>query len=71
MNIVIFASLVACAPAQAEKRVALVIGNSAYKSAPKLANPASDAARPLRPGCKLGRSPSVAVNGGGLTEVCD
>jgi uncharacterized caspase-like protein len=31
------------APAQAEKRVALVIGNSAYKSVPKLANPASDA----------------------------
>ncbi|RZN10178.1 caspase (peptidase) [Bradyrhizobium genosp. SA-3] len=27
--------------------------------------------RPLRPGCKLGRSPSVAVNGGGLTEVCN
>ena len=27
----------ACGPAQAEKRVALVIGNSAYKSAPKLA----------------------------------
>ncbi|WP_245453938.1 caspase family protein [Bradyrhizobium sp. AC87j1] len=37
------AALVTCAPAQAEKRVALVIGNSAYKSAPKLANPASDA----------------------------
>jgi len=31
------------APAQAEKRVALVIGNSAYKSVPKLANPVSDA----------------------------
>ncbi|MDA9477449.1 caspase (peptidase) [Bradyrhizobium sp. CCBAU 65884] len=27
--------------------------------------------RPLRPGCKLGRSPSVAINGGGLTEVCN
>jgi len=27
--------------------------------------------RPLRPGCRLGRSPSVAINGGGLTEVCD
>ncbi|WP_091965972.1 caspase family protein [Bradyrhizobium shewense] len=37
------AALVTCAPAQAEKRVALVIGNSAYKSVPKLANPASDA----------------------------
>ncbi|MBB4375876.1 caspase family protein [Bradyrhizobium sp. SBR1B] len=39
----IFAALCTCAPAQAEKRVALVIGNSAYKSVPKLANPASDA----------------------------
>ncbi|BAR53651.1 hypothetical protein AB7M42_006101 [Bradyrhizobium diazoefficiens] len=29
-----FAAFFACAPAQAEKRVALVIGNSAYKSAP-------------------------------------
>ncbi|WFU28101.1 caspase family protein [Bradyrhizobium sp. CB1717] len=32
-----------CAPAHADKRVALVIGNSAYKSAPKLANPVNDA----------------------------
>ncbi|PSO15588.1 caspase family protein [Bradyrhizobium sp. MOS003] len=33
----------ACGPAQADRRVALVIGNSAYKSAPKLGNPANDA----------------------------
>lgn len=32
-----------CAPAHADKRVALVIGNSAYKSAPKLSNPVNDA----------------------------
>ena len=32
-----------CGPAQAQKRVALVIGNSAYKSAPKLGNPVNDA----------------------------
>ncbi|MCK1652472.1 caspase family protein [Bradyrhizobium sp. 149] len=32
-----------CGPALAEKRVALVIGNSAYKSAPKLGNPVNDA----------------------------
>ncbi|MBR0705105.1 caspase family protein [Bradyrhizobium liaoningense] len=32
-----------CGGAQAEKRVALVIGNSAYKSAPRLANPVNDA----------------------------
>src|SRR5262245_24392368 len=30
-------------PALAQKRVALVIGNSAYQSVPKLANPANDA----------------------------
>ncbi|MGY8633873.1 caspase family protein [Bradyrhizobium sp. 14AA] len=32
-----------CGGAQAEKRVALVIGNSAYKSAPRLSNPVNDA----------------------------
>ncbi|MGC0396540.1 putative caspase-like protein [Bradyrhizobium liaoningense] len=33
----------ACGPAHADRRVALVIGNSAYKSVPRLANPANDA----------------------------
>ncbi|MGL3109240.1 caspase family protein [Bradyrhizobium sp. BR 1432] len=32
-----------CGPAQADKRVALVIGNSAYKSVPRLTNPVNDA----------------------------
>jgi formylglycine-generating enzyme required for sulfatase activity len=32
-----------CQPAFAEKRIALVIGNSAYERAPRLANPANDA----------------------------
>lgn len=41
--LLIFASCLACGPAHAEKRVALVIGNSAYKSAPKLGNPVNDA----------------------------
>ncbi|MFK4506291.1 caspase family protein [Bradyrhizobium daqingense] len=41
--VLIVATFVTCAPAQAQKRVALVIGNSAYKSVPKLANPANDA----------------------------
>jgi len=36
--------LVFYGPAFAEKRVALVIGNSAYRNAPALANPANDAA---------------------------
>ena len=31
------------APAAAEKRVALVIGNSAYENVPRLANPSNDA----------------------------
>ena len=39
----IFTVWLACGPAQAERRVALVIGNSAYKSVPKLTNPANDA----------------------------
>lgn len=33
-----------CGSAHSERRVALVIGNSAYKSVPRLANPANDAA---------------------------
>ena len=33
----------ACGPALAEKRIALVIGNSAYKNAPILSNPVNDA----------------------------
>ncbi|MBB4263953.1 MULTISPECIES: caspase family protein [unclassified Bradyrhizobium] len=33
-----------CGSAYAERRMALVIGNSAYKSVPKLSNPANDAA---------------------------
>jgi len=40
----VLASCLGSSPALADKRVALVIGNSAYKSAPKLANPVSDAA---------------------------
>ncbi|MCP3477151.1 caspase family protein [Bradyrhizobium sp. CCGUVB1N3] len=40
----IFAVLLGCGSAHAEKRVALVIGNSAYKSVPRLSNPVNDAA---------------------------
>jgi uncharacterized caspase-like protein len=36
--------LLTCSSAHAEKRVALVIGNSAYKNVPRLSNPANDAA---------------------------
>lgn len=43
--VLIFCSFwLACGSAQAEKRVALVIGNSAYKNVPQLPNPANDAA---------------------------
>jgi uncharacterized caspase-like protein len=38
------AVLAGIAPAAAEKRVALVIGNSAYESVPRLTNPSNDAA---------------------------
>ncbi|WP_461626568.1 caspase family protein [Bradyrhizobium sp. 25ACV] len=41
--VLIFAIGFACGPAHADRRVALVIGNSAYKSAPKLGNPVNDA----------------------------
>src|SRR5215472_15021194 len=36
--------LLACEPALADKRVALVLGNSAYQNVPPLANPVNDAA---------------------------
>jgi uncharacterized caspase-like protein len=38
------ALLLVCEPALADKRVALVLGNSAYQNAPPLANPVNDAA---------------------------
>src|SRR5216684_8771205 len=38
------ALLLVCQPAFAEKRVALVLGNSAYQNAPQLANPVNDGA---------------------------
>lgn len=41
--LLILALGLACGPAHADRRVALVIGNSAYKSAPKLGNPVNDA----------------------------
>ena len=43
LPILIGLALAAASPAFAEKRVALVIGNSAYKHAPALANPRNDA----------------------------
>jgi uncharacterized caspase-like protein len=42
--IVLAGYCLATRPALANKRVALVVGNSAYKNVPKLANPANDAA---------------------------
>jgi caspase domain-containing protein len=43
LALLLFAAWLGPAPAQAERRVALVIGNSAYKSVPRLANPVNDA----------------------------
>src|SRR5258707_9955373 len=37
--------LLVCQPALAEKRVALVLGNSAYQNVPRLPNPVNDGAR--------------------------
>ncbi|WBL76087.1 caspase family protein [Bradyrhizobium xenonodulans] len=42
--LIILAVWLGCGPAMAEKRVALVVGNSAYKNVARLANPANDAA---------------------------
>ncbi|WP_256808227.1 MULTISPECIES: caspase family protein [Bradyrhizobium] len=42
-GLLIFAIVLGCGPAHADRRVALIIGNSAYKSAPKLGNPVNDA----------------------------
>ena len=39
------ASLLVCGPALADKRVALVLGNSAYQNVAPLANPVNDSAR--------------------------
>ena len=41
---IVFATWLVCGPALAEKRVALVIGNSAYKNTLRLTNPVNDAA---------------------------
>jgi|EndMetStandDraft_9_1072997.scaffolds.fasta_scaffold05322_1 uncharacterized caspase-like protein len=42
-SIIIFFAWLGCEPALAQKRVALVIGNSAYKTVPRLGNPINDA----------------------------
>ncbi|HEX9211449.1 MAG TPA: caspase family protein [Bradyrhizobium sp.] len=42
--VLLFSIWLTCGSAHAERRVALVIGNSAYKSVPRLANPVNDAA---------------------------
>ena len=39
-----FSFFISVSPALAAKRIALVIGNSAYQNVPSLANPANDAA---------------------------
>lgn len=43
LSLLIFSLWLGCGTALADKRVALVIGNSAYKNAPRLANPVNDA----------------------------
>jgi hypothetical protein len=41
---IICASLLGVGPVHADKRVALVIGNAAYRNVPQLTNPRNDAA---------------------------
>ena len=41
--VIILLSLVSTDPAAAEKRIALVVGNSAYQNVPRLDNPRNDA----------------------------
>src|SRR5690242_1371286 len=41
--VAVLAALCSCGPAMAQKRVALVVGNSAYLNANPLANPVNDA----------------------------
>ena len=43
--LIVFAVWLGCGQAMAERRVALVIANSAYKSAPRPTNPVNDALR--------------------------
>ena len=60
----VFALLAAFAlPAQAEKRVALVIGNGAYEATTRLANPPSDAADMAAALAKLGFEVVAVVDG--------
>lgn len=44
LALLLFATWLGCGSAEAERRVALVIGNSAYKNVARLSNPANDAA---------------------------
>ena len=43
--LVVCAVCLFCEPAFADRRIALVIGNSAYERVPQLSNPANDATR--------------------------
>jgi len=51
---VLFFTAALAGPASAEKRVALVVGNSAYRSAARLDNPDNDAAMMARTLTELG-----------------
>src|SRR5271168_466098 len=42
-NLLALSFLIICGPAHADKRVALIVGNSDYLNVPRLANPANDA----------------------------
>jgi hypothetical protein len=63
---VTFLAVVFTSPAAAEKRVALVVGNSAYQSVPRLDNPRNDA---LWVGDTLNRLGFTLVGGGAQVDL--
>lgn len=54
-----FLLCLSCGSVHAERRVALLIGNSAYKSVPPLANPGNDA---IFVGCRSHRTAAAGVS---------
>src|ERR1700743_2231906 len=61
--------LIACTPAFAGKRVALVLGNSAYQNVPQLTNPVNDARLMAETFRKAGFDVVVARNDLGALET--
>jgi hypothetical protein len=63
---IVLLAILAASPAAAEKRIALVVGNSAYQSVPRLVNPKNDA---LLVADTLGRLGFSLVGGGAQVDL--